>query len=164
MDSIFAAWRHRKEDIKMKDPKNNKSKINKSELTLELYTKLLNDQVINLHKFCFVPRLNIMEFLIRNKFFHKFAVFPRRAAGNQVSDHTLKMRRLKPLAIMFSEFYFYLTAFIDDEKVRERFASTIYVPFSSPIIRAVGSRSRMASISCPIYLKRTFRSFPPYIN
>ena len=39
----------------------------------------------------------------------------------RVSDHTLKMRRLKPLAIMFSEFYFYLTAFIDDEKVRGRF-------------------------------------------
>ncbi len=30
-------------------------------------------------------------------------------------------RRLKPVAIMFSEFYFYLTAFIDDEEVRANF-------------------------------------------
>lgn len=32
-----------------------------------------------------------------------------------------KARKLKPLAIMFSEYYFYLAAFIDDEKVRENF-------------------------------------------
>ena len=30
-------------------------------------------------------------------------------------------RTLEPLAIMFSEYYFYLTAFIDDKKVREDF-------------------------------------------
>lgn len=30
-------------------------------------------------------------------------------------------RKLKPVAIMFSEYYFYLTAFIDDKKVREDF-------------------------------------------
>ncbi len=30
-------------------------------------------------------------------------------------------RRIKPAAIMFSEFYFYLAAFIDDEKVRKDF-------------------------------------------
>lgn len=33
-----------------------------------------------------------------------------------------KKRKLKPMAIMFSEYYFYLTAFIDDEKVRENFS------------------------------------------
>ena len=33
-----------------------------------------------------------------------------------------KKRKLKPVAIMFSEYYFYLTAFIDDEKVRENFS------------------------------------------
>lgn len=230
MDSIFAAWRRRKEDTKMKDPKNNKSKINKSELTLELYTKLLNGQVINLQNAadaygmttrsirrdietinnflasyadenggkrqeaiydrakdgyilsekdekhltnsellalckilldsraftkeemfsmldkliaCCAPRENrkLVEELISNEKFHY--IEPRhktkfidtmwsigQAIKNhnlieieylRVSDHTLKMRRLKPLAIMFSEFYFYLTAFIDDEKVRERF-------------------------------------------
>lgn len=34
---------------------------------------------------------------------------------------TVKTRKLKPLAIMFSEMYFYLTAIIDDDKVRENF-------------------------------------------
>ena len=34
---------------------------------------------------------------------------------------TVKTRKLEPLAIMFSEYYFYLAAFIDDEKVRENF-------------------------------------------
>lgn len=34
----------------------------------------------------------------------------------------VKTRKLKPLAIMFSEYYFYLAAFIDDAKVRENFS------------------------------------------
>ena len=34
----------------------------------------------------------------------------------------IKTRKLKPLAIMFSEYYFYLTAFIDDEEVRSSFS------------------------------------------
>lgn len=38
-----------------------------------------------------------------------------------VQGTTIKKRKLKPLAIMFSEYYFYLAAFIDDEKVRENF-------------------------------------------
>ena len=38
-----------------------------------------------------------------------------------IQGTTLKTRKLKPLAIMFSEYYFYLTAFIDDKKVRENF-------------------------------------------
>ena len=33
----------------------------------------------------------------------------------------VKTRKIKPLAIMFSEYYFYLAAFIDDEKIRENF-------------------------------------------
>lgn len=37
------------------------------------------------------------------------------------SDKVLVTRRLKPAAIMFSEYYFYLTAFIDDDKVRQHF-------------------------------------------
>lgn len=36
-------------------------------------------------------------------------------------DKEVIHRRLKPVAIMFSEFYFYLTAFIDDEKVQANF-------------------------------------------
>lgn len=39
--------------------------------------------------------------------------------GNQGS--TVKTRKLMPLAIMFSEFYFYLAAFIDSEEVRGNF-------------------------------------------
>ena len=35
---------------------------------------------------------------------------------------TVKTRKVKPVAIMFSEFYFYLTAFIEDKKVRENFS------------------------------------------
>lgn len=38
-----------------------------------------------------------------------------------MKDEKPKTRKLKPLAIMFSEYYFYMTAFIDDEKVREKF-------------------------------------------
>lgn len=38
-----------------------------------------------------------------------------------IQGSTVKTRKLKPLAIMFSEYYFYLAAFIDDEKVREKF-------------------------------------------
>ncbi|WP_314024497.1 helix-turn-helix transcriptional regulator [Filifactor alocis] len=35
---------------------------------------------------------------------------------------TVKTRKLKPLALMFSEYYFYLVAFIDDETIRENFS------------------------------------------
>lgn len=38
-----------------------------------------------------------------------------------VQGTTVKTRRLKPLAIMFSEYYFYLTAFLDDESVKAHF-------------------------------------------
>lgn len=38
-----------------------------------------------------------------------------------VQGKSVKTRKLKPLAIMFSEYYFYLAAFIDDDKVRKNF-------------------------------------------
>lgn len=38
-----------------------------------------------------------------------------------VQGSSVKTRKLKPLAIMFSEYYFYLTAFIEDKKVQENF-------------------------------------------
>lgn len=38
-----------------------------------------------------------------------------------IQGSTVKTRKLKPLAVMFSEYYFYLTAFIEDDKVRENF-------------------------------------------
>lgn len=34
---------------------------------------------------------------------------------------SVKTRKLKPLAIMFSEYYFYLAAFIDDARIRQNF-------------------------------------------
>lgn len=39
----------------------------------------------------------------------------------RIKDKSIVKRRLKPVAIMFSEYYFYLTAFIDDPKVRADF-------------------------------------------
>ena len=39
----------------------------------------------------------------------------------RVSDRNTVLRKLQPVAIMFSEYYFYLTAFIDDEEVRKGF-------------------------------------------
>lgn len=38
-----------------------------------------------------------------------------------VQGSSVKTRKLKPLAVMFSEMYFYMAAFIDDDKVRENF-------------------------------------------
>ena len=38
-----------------------------------------------------------------------------------IQGSTVKTRKLKPLAIMFSEYYFYLAAFIEDDKVKENF-------------------------------------------
>ena len=38
-----------------------------------------------------------------------------------IQGSSVKTRKLKPVAIMFSEYYFYLCAFIEDEKVKENF-------------------------------------------
>lgn len=42
----------------------------------------------------------------------------------RMKDKAIVKRKLKPVAIMFSEYYFYLTAFIDDEEVRKDFDVT----------------------------------------
>lgn len=39
----------------------------------------------------------------------------------RMKDKAMVRRKLKPVAIMFSEYYFYLTAFIDDKDVRKNF-------------------------------------------
>ena len=39
----------------------------------------------------------------------------------RMKDRKVVRRKVKPVAIMFSEYYFYLTAFIDDEEVRKDF-------------------------------------------
>lgn len=39
----------------------------------------------------------------------------------RMKDRKVVMRKVKPVALMFSEYYFYLTAFIDDEDIRKGF-------------------------------------------
>lgn len=39
----------------------------------------------------------------------------------RTKDKSVVTRRLKPVAIMFSEYYFYVTAFIDDDELRRNF-------------------------------------------
>ena len=39
----------------------------------------------------------------------------------RTKDKTVVTRKVKPVAIMFSEYYFYLTAFIDDKEVQKDF-------------------------------------------
>lgn len=39
----------------------------------------------------------------------------------RTKDKAIVKRKVKPVAILFSEYYFYLTAFIEDKKVRENF-------------------------------------------
>lgn len=39
----------------------------------------------------------------------------------RIKDKTVVKRKVKPVAIMFSEYYFYLAAFIDDEMLRQNF-------------------------------------------
>ena len=42
----------------------------------------------------------------------------------RTKDHSVVHRKLQPMAIMFSEYYFYLTAFIDDKELRKEFEVT----------------------------------------
>ncbi len=93
---------------------------------------------------CCVPESNrkVVQELINNEQFHY--IEPRHQSvfidkmweiGAAIKEHryieieyqgvqgsTLKTRKLKPLAIMFSEYYFYLTAFIEDDIVKENFS------------------------------------------
>lgn len=39
----------------------------------------------------------------------------------RMKDKSIVKRKVKPVAVMFSEYYFYMTAFIDDEKVKKEF-------------------------------------------
>lgn len=39
----------------------------------------------------------------------------------RIKDKNIVKRKLKPLAIMFSEYYFYIIAFIDDEEIKRNF-------------------------------------------
>ncbi len=92
---------------------------------------------------CCVPESNrkLVQELIRNESFHY--VEPRHKSkfidrmwelgqavrGNRyveieyyrLKDKEVVHRKIKPVAIMFSEYYFYLTAFIDDDEVKKNF-------------------------------------------
>lgn len=66
------------------------------------------------HGVSFMENLWIVGQAIRKKKMIKIDYF-------RLKDKSVVTRKVKPLAIMFSEYYFYLTAIIDDEKVRENF-------------------------------------------
>lgn len=112
--------------------------LNSRAFTKEEMTAML-DKLIS----CCVPKSNrrLMTDLISNEAFHY--VEPRHKTkfidmmwdiGQAIrecryieidyirmKDKAVVKRKLKPVAIMFSEYYFYLTAFIDDEDVRKDF-------------------------------------------
>lgn len=117
--------------------------VSKILLDSRAFTKNTMMDILDRLMACCVPEINrkVVEDLIRNEEFHY--VEPRHKTefldimweiGQAIRsscyievdyfrtwDKSLVKRKLKPAAIMFSEFYFYLTAFIDDEKVRENF-------------------------------------------
>ena len=92
---------------------------------------------------CCVPEKNqkVVEDLIRNETFHYVEPRHKKHILNalweigeaihsckyldieyeRTIDRKIVKRRVKPLAIMFSEYYFYLTAFIDDEDTKKGF-------------------------------------------
>ncbi len=92
---------------------------------------------------CCIPAKNqkLVKDLIRNEMFHYVEPRHRKPfldtmwqVGEAIrecrlievdylrtKDKAVVTRKLKPVAIMFSEYYFYLTAFIDDEEVRKNF-------------------------------------------
>lgn len=95
---------------------------------------------------CCVPKnnRNLVNDLIRNELFHYVEPHHKAKFNDimwdigqaihscryieieyaRIKDHALIKRKLKPVAIMFSEYYFYLTAFIDDEAIRKDFEIT----------------------------------------
>lgn len=92
---------------------------------------------------CCVPKENqkLVTDLIRNEQFHYIEPYHKTVfidkmweIGQAIQNHqyieikyqgmqgsTVKTRKLKPVAIMFSEYYFYMTAFIDDKRVKDNF-------------------------------------------
>lgn len=93
---------------------------------------------------CCVPEGNkkLVNDLISNEIFHYIELNHKKSfltnmwkIGQAIHSHqyieieyqgvrgsSVKKRKLKPLAIMFSEYYFYLMAFIEDKKTRENFS------------------------------------------
>lgn len=89
-------------------PKNNQS------LVQELISNEEFHYVEPRHKSEFIDRLWDIGQAIRNSQYIEIKY-------QGVQGSTVKTRKLKPVAIMFSEYYFYMTAFIEDKVVRENF-------------------------------------------
>lgn len=107
------------------------------------FTKKEMQEMLNKLVETCVPKTNqkLVKELIRNEEFHY--IEPRHGSvfiekmwdiGQAIHENkyieiqyqgiqgsSVKTRKLKPLAIMFSDMYFYLAAFIDDDKVRQNF-------------------------------------------
>ena len=66
------------------------------------------------HKTIFLDKMWDIGKAVRDKYYIEVQY-------HRLKDSAVVKRKLMPLAIMFSEYYFYLTAFIDDEMVRADF-------------------------------------------
>jgi predicted DNA-binding transcriptional regulator YafY len=94
----------------------------KIERVLGIYTKLVKDLISNEEYHYVEPRHG-------NRFLDKLWNIGQAIHDNRyieieykrIKDKKIVRRKLEPVAIMFSEYYFYLTAFIDDEEVRKDF-------------------------------------------
>lgn len=106
-------------------------------------TKIEMESMLSKMIECCVPETNqrLVSELVRNEAFHY--IEPRHKTvfiekmwdiGQAIQQNlyieikyqgmrgsTVKTRKLKPVAIMFSEYYFYMTAFIDDKRVKDNF-------------------------------------------
>lgn len=107
------------------------------------FTKTEMESMLSKMIECCVPETNqkIVSELVRNEAFHYIeprhkTVFIERMwdIGQAIQKNlyieikyqgmqgsTVKTRKLKPVAIMFSEYYFYMTAFIDDKRIKDNF-------------------------------------------
>ncbi len=63
-------------------------------------------------------------------------------------DKKVVRRKIKPVAIMFSDFYFYLTAFIEDEKVRILRWRMTHFPRSTVLTALRNCRCLTRSLKC----------------
>lgn len=84
----------------------------------KLITDLINNELFHYveprHKIIFKDTMWSIGQAIRNCQFIEIDYY-------RMKDKAIVKRKVKPVAIMFSEYYFYLTAFIDDENVRKDF-------------------------------------------
>lgn len=108
------------------------------------FTKIEMESMLSKMIECCVQETDqkIVSELVKNETFHYIeprhkTVFIERMwdIGQAIQQHlyieikyqgmqgsTVKTRKLKPVAIMFSEYYFYMTAFIDNKRVQDKFS------------------------------------------